>query len=679
MDPGDSNIQLTISAIDQATAKLNQTLAQLGKLDAANAASIATQQKTNAAVNAGAAAFSGMSIAITAAAGASVLFTKNILSHVDALAREAKSLETTTEKLSALKFAMEQSRISAQESAQMLNQLQRAMSEASGNPASRAAQVFKTVAIALDGLDRRDVRDVMLQLSDAFATHSGAAAKAADAQILFGRSSRDIISFLDQGSQKIKEQEELFGKLGGTVKTLTADQVQTLNKELGQLKAAFDGVALELLDTFLPTLNQTAAGLVNLISATKPNTGGITGALRVIREEFARAAQGLDVDSARIDAAIKGVFGSGTQQILPQGPPTIRGKIVPPDFLSTDFGPARGNHSARLGTDAASFLAGATTLGDFQGPPLLNPEAIDAARKQQKLLDQLQIERLQEQAAKLSAQSGLRGSSVTPFAALGADQAAKDAEENETFKKHQQEITDLALITDDQRNALLEASAERHKQAILKIEAEGAKAKEAIRDKELAATSDFLGNLAAISKSFGKEGFIAFKALASAKAVIDGIGATLGAYKAGQDIGGPIVGGIFAAAAAGAVAAQIAQLAATNPSFSEGGYSGPGGVMEPAGTVHKGEIILPQRVVKQFGIQHFNQTYFAGRMPAKFGGGFATGGLSLGSIPTANQSGAGVTISMARIESRNDMRQWLAEDGLKIIDDGLARKGRFRV
>lgn len=54
-----------------------------------------------------------------------------------------------------------------------------------------------------------------------------------------------------------------------------------------------------------------------------------------------------------------------------------------------------------------------------------------------------------------------------------------------------------------------------------------------------------------------------------------------------------------AIAGALAVAGIKSTLAAAIASFAEGGYTGDGGVNQPAGIVHKGEFVLPQRVVKK--------------------------------------------------------------------------------
>lgn len=64
--------------------------------------------------------------------------------------------------------------------------------------------------------------------------------------------------------------------------------------------------------------------------------------------------------------------------------------------------------------------------------------------------------------------------------------------------------------------------------------------------------------------------------------------------------------------------------------FSEGGYTGAGGVMEPAGIVHKGEFVLPQRAVSRIGLPKL-EAMRLGTLPGYANGGLVGGG-SFGSV-----------------------------------------------
>lgn len=64
--------------------------------------------------------------------------------------------------------------------------------------------------------------------------------------------------------------------------------------------------------------------------------------------------------------------------------------------------------------------------------------------------------------------------------------------------------------------------------------------------------------------------------------------------------------------------------------FSEGGYTGDGGKLEPAGIVHRGEFVLPQRAVSRIGLPKL-EAMRLGHLPGFSEGGLVGGG-SFGGI-----------------------------------------------
>ena len=107
--------------------------------------------------------------------------------------------------------------------------------------------------------------------------------------------------------------------------------------------------------------------------------------------------------------------------------------------------------------------------------------------------------------------------------------------------------------------------------------------------------ADFFGNMAALSESENKKLAAIGKAAAIAEATIQGI---LGVQRALGAFPPPF--NFIAAAGVGvAAAANVAQIAGIG--FASGGYTGAGGVNDPAGTVHKGEIVWSQSDIRKFG------------------------------------------------------------------------------
>jgi hypothetical protein len=108
-------------------------------------------------------------------------------------------------------------------------------------------------------------------------------------------------------------------------------------------------------------------------------------------------------------------------------------------------------------------------------------------------------------------------------------------------------------------------------------------------------SSSFFGIMATLSQSgHGKLAAIG-KAAAIAQATIDGYLAIQKALAAFPPPFNFIAAGVVGVA----TAANVANIAGVG--FSNGGYTGAGGVNDPAGTVHKGEIVWSQADIRKFG------------------------------------------------------------------------------
>lgn len=150
--------------------------------------------------------------------------------------------------------------------------------------------------------------------------------------------------------------------------------------------------------------------------------------------------------------------------------------------------------------------------------------------------------------------------------------------------------TELEIIQEkyDQRQAILDEallteqiSEEEHQDQMNRIQQEYAekrvKMKEAEKQAMLSIQTGIFDNLASMMSSGSKKQFEAGKVAAIASALLKGKEAVLGAYAAGSKVGGPLLGGLYAASAAVAVGQQINAIKNTEFSGGGGGVSAPGG------------------------------------------------------------------------------------------------------
>lgn len=199
-----------------------------------------------------------------------------------------------------------------------------------------------------------------------------------------------------------------------------------------------------------------------------------------------------------------------------------------------------------------------------------------------------------------------------------------------------------------------------------------AEAERAILSHRLQSASQFFEGSAQLAQQFGRRGFLAWKALALAQAVINGALAITN--EASQ---GDIYSKVFRVAAiATLTAAQIATIAAAQPpSYARGGYTGEGGKYEPAGIVHRGEVVFSQEDVARIGLAPLlslrrGETDVAtirdsiGPLPQYYTGG----------LVTAPQSG-GRSVNLALVENRQDLREWQRTEGVRITIQELRRMG----
>jgi hypothetical protein len=195
---------------------------------------------------------------------------------------------------------------------------------------------------------------------------------------------------------------------------------------------------------------------------------------------------------------------------------------------------------------------------DEQIPALIQDEinALEALRvKKAEMMDQDKANQaLEKEFKSIKVDQGL---SDDPLVALEDKLAA----EREVIKAH----TDLLLaneeLTQQQRNAIVKQGQDLR----TSIDEDAARARQNIADMEnkakLNAVSQMFSNISSLMNTESKKMFEIGKAAAVAGAIVDGYAAIAGAYKVGAKIGGPVLGGVFAATAAVQTAVQVQNIA----------------------------------------------------------------------------------------------------------------------
>ncbi len=192
----------------------------------------------------------------------------------------------------------------------------------------------------------------------------------------------------------------------------------------------------------------------------------------------------------------------------------------------------------------------------------------------------------------------------------------------------------------------------------------------------LTSSADFFGNMAALSESGNKELAAVGKAAAIAQATIQGFVAVQNALAVQ-----PYPLGMALAVSAGVVAAaNVASIAGVG--FSGGGYTGSGGVNDPAGTVHKGEVVWSQDDIRKAGGVATVEAMRKGNVSvgSGSGGGGSTasssspvGAASITQVITVQGSASDETLTLIQQAARQG-----AQEGYNLVLRDLKQNGPAR-
>ena len=244
--------KIVLGAVDNVTPTLNRIGKELGSLNKAFGA-----------------------LAGGALVGLTAVIARTVQS-LDQLGDTARSLNITTESLSGLGFAAQQSGSSAEALERGLTRLNKVIGEAaSGNKA--AADLFDRLGISVRDVsgDVISVDKAFLAIAERFRLYKDGAEEAALNSELFGLGLAELIPLLNEGEAGILGLKDEAKRLGAVIGTDTVAAAQQLNDNLDKLKAVGTGLAVEVTNVVLPALNALAEALLNVRQFGEAATGAL--------------------------------------------------------------------------------------------------------------------------------------------------------------------------------------------------------------------------------------------------------------------------------------------------------------------------------------------------------------------------------------------------------------------
>jgi hypothetical protein len=514
-----------------------------------------------------------------AAEAAFVVMAKHFITTADEMGKMAQKAGVTVEVFSDMAYVGDLAGASTETLKNSFKKLnEQIVSSNQGSP--EALQLFRDL-----GITAKDGAGAMLQLADKFASTADGAGKTAAAVKLLGKSGDEMIPFLNQGSDAIRELMEESKLFGHEISGGTAKSAEEFNDNMTRMGKIIQGVVNEVMSQLLPSMAEYSAWLIKVIK----ENGIVQGSVSTLIDTFkvlkfvmdsiiytvklvydAFVLLGNYIGSA-VSAWIDGlkIFGGALQDI---------GAIIKAVF-SGDFSDARvlfDGLLSHLKSNFENFKSGLFSIGQgvkadweklwkdmangpaalliFQGPTIGAPKVEPIAPlKQQLQLNSTQTENKSvnnnDAIKAFEIERQMQQEQLSGIAALVAE------EEN----RYERRLTQIGKLNLEEEDALRvsEIANKTHTEAIRKMYAQNL----------AQGVSTAFGNMAAAAQAFGKKGFAAFKAFATAQALVNTYSSAVAAYNAMAGI--PFVGPALAvAAAAAAIAAgigNVAQIQSTNP------------------------------------------------------------------------------------------------------------------
>ncbi|WP_045211745.1 phage tail tape measure protein [Desulfonatronovibrio magnus] len=192
------------------------------------------------------------------------------LKMADATAKLSRQVGVSIELLSSYQHAANLSGTSIQNVGNSLGRLSRNMLDASqGTGEARKGFERLGVSVTDTGGKLRSSDAVMGDIADRFARMEDGAEKTALAMQIFGKSGRELIPMLNQGREGLEEMRAEAEKLGLTLSTEMAQDVEQFNDQMTRIKGAMSGAKLEIVSNLVPAMTTAADRTYEWVEANR--------------------------------------------------------------------------------------------------------------------------------------------------------------------------------------------------------------------------------------------------------------------------------------------------------------------------------------------------------------------------------------------------------------------------
>lgn len=216
--------------------------------------------------------------AVLGAATAFAAMAKSAIDAADNLNDLATSTGISTEALSQLQYAAEQSGSDLDGLVAGLQKFTKQSVDA-GSKAGAARDAFALIGVSVEDAagKLKPTEQLLLDVAEQFSRYSDGAAKAAFAQELFGKSGATLIPFLNNGRAGIEQLMQEADKLGITLASKTAKAADDFNDKLAQMNTQVRGIVLQITSDMLPMLTQLVTAFADFAKESTHVRGFVDG------------------------------------------------------------------------------------------------------------------------------------------------------------------------------------------------------------------------------------------------------------------------------------------------------------------------------------------------------------------------------------------------------------------
>ncbi len=566
--------------------------------------------------------------------------------------------------VSKLSYAMTITTGSSDGLARSLQSLSVGISDAASGKVTEASGAINAMGLSVRNTDGslKNSSQLLGDIAEKFATYKDGAGKAALAQALFGAGGEVMIPLLNKGRAGIAELGAEADKFGLVLDGPTRDAVQSMNTNLAKLDAAKQGLAVTIAGKLAPAFASITGAMVNLkmesnlvelaanamagvmkyvatIGITVVTVFGrvtssigdlFTAARQLAKGDFQGAwttlttSAGKTADSAEeLIKAYKKLW-AGIEKDAPAAAAAVK-KIEAPTLAVGDA--AKNALVLFLDSSAkkqAAMIAEAATVGltaDAQARMRLEEEAMAIVRaKGIKLTDDYRDRIRQAGNAAAAAALALQGANVT--------QEMLTAQElrNQKMAQYATLLGNAAIAQETFNRAALKTQFPNFANAANSA-MDLAMQIDNLATNSLNALGDGLAQVITGAKSaaeafaqFAQQVLLQLVAMIVKAVIFKVVMAALG-FSGGGPVG-----------AGQSLGPSGLSLTSTGGLYDEGGFTGIGGRLQPAGIVHKGEVVFSQSDVAAWGgVANVERLRRTRGVPSFAGGGVA--GVPAVSVP----------------------------------------------